>query len=413
MNQPTVSRLGDAYLYSWPAPDFAEIEIDQVRRERETWHSWITVRTRAPGISPHLTEGSLNLAAIQSRSALARTVGDRAPGVDWAGMLEMACILTVRAEREGAPFERAGSMPVETQSPWVLEPLVRRASPTIAFADGGQGKSTTALFVAALVSGNISACGFTTHISGPVAVLDWETDRADVDDTYKKIRRGLDVAVPDVFYRREVLPLHQTAPQIRRMIDQEGIVMVVLDSIGAAMGDDPENAAAVLRYFAAVRSLGVPSWNVDHVTKAGGQPKPFGSAYKHNSARLTFEQRLSQQPGDDVVHLGIYARKANKGRLLAPFGLAVTYTEDAIRFAREDISAPALVSGLSASQQIKLALQDARRSLNMTEIIDVTGLKDTVARARTNDLIKSGIVVSIPITGGANKYALATNREEE
>lgn len=415
MNLPEVKRLGESYSYTWPAPDFAEIEIDQVHHERDAWPSWITIRTRAPGTNPHLAEGSLNLAAISSRNTLARIVAEKAPGVDWAAALEMACVLTVRDQRTGQPFIRVGSLPAETTDPWVLEPVARRGQPTVPFGDGSAVKSTTAAFWSALVSGGVSACGFTPHVTGPVLWLDYETDAGDIDDTYKRIRRGLDVDVdvPDLIYRRESQPLHQAVAQIRRTVDTEGAVMVVIDSIGFAIGDDPKEASAVLRYFAAVRSLGVTSINIDHITLAGNNGKPFGSAYKHNAARLTFEQRKSETPGDTEVHVGLFNRKSNKSRLLPPIGLAVAFTDEAITFRREDVRAPSLVSSLSASQQIKIALQDARRALTMTEIVDLTGLKENVARARTADLVKNKTAVLLPIAGGANKWALASNREDE
>ena len=48
-----------------------------------------------------------------------------------------------------------------------------------------------------------------------------------------------------------------TARQVKKFIDQEGVVMAVVDSVGAACGDDPERAEPVLRFFSAVRSLGI------------------------------------------------------------------------------------------------------------------------------------------------------------
>jgi hypothetical protein len=183
MNAPKMRRVGEAYIYTWPAPDFAEIEIDQIHRERDAWHSWITVRTHAPGMDPHLSAGSLNLAATGSRASLARMLKERAPDVDWAGLLEAACVLTIRDERAGEPFKLVGSLPEREESPWTIEPLLRRRQSTISYGDGGTMKSTMALFHAALVSGGLEACGFTPHVTGPVAYLDWETDDYDIDDT--------------------------------------------------------------------------------------------------------------------------------------------------------------------------------------------------------------------------------------
>lgn len=412
MIRPTVSRCGDAHLYSWPAPDYVEIEIDQVHHKGDLdWIGWLTVRTRAPGMSPHLLEGKHNLAAPQSRAGLARQLDSKMPGVQWTAALEMACILTIRAEKEGAPFEMIGSRPDDEQPPFVLEPVVRRGAVTTLFGPGGELKSTVAMLFGQLVSAGHAGHGFTPAIPGPVGYLDYETDAGDLDDTHKRVRRGLGVDVPDLFYRREVWPLHQTAAQWRRLIDREGIVMVIIDSIGAACGDDPEKAEPVIRFFSAVRSLGVAALCIDHVTHSD-KGRPFGSVYKTNATRLTFEIRKQQGGADEDVHIGLYPRKANKGALIPPIGVAVSYADDAITFRREDIREPSLREGLPASQQIKLALQEGRQAMTIADIAEATGLKETIARARTQDLVKAGAVVIVPIRGMANKYALRTNREE-
>jgi len=412
VNRPNTRRLGDAYVYEWGSPDFIRIEIDQVHRTGDAWGSWIRVSTSAPEFidSPHLFAGSHNLAAMQSRTSLAKHLATRHDGPDWIAALEMACVMTVEAEKIGEPFAAIGSLPEDTAPAFTLEPVVRRNQPTSMFGDGGVLKSTTAMFMAALVRGGIEACGFRPHITGPVLWLDYETDIGDLDDTYKRIRGGLRADLPDLFYRRESLPLYQAARQVRRFIDEEAIVLVVIDSVGAACGDDPERAEPVLRFFSAVRSLGVASILADHVRKENANGRAFGSAYKHNASRLTFEMRRAQMPDSDLVHVGVYPRKANKGRRQSPFGLAVAYTPDAITFKREDVAAdPELAEGLSLPVRIIATLKRGPRLTS--QLAEECGTTDANVRAACARM--KAKVSAHAIAGEQEKtWFLLSNREE-
>lgn len=201
-----------------------------------------------------------------------------------------------------------------------------------------------------------------------------------------------------------------TARQVKKFIDHEGVVMAVVDSVGAACGDDPERAEPVLRFFSAVRSLGIATILVDHVRKENANGRAFGSTYKHNASRLTFEMRRAQLPDADLVHVGVFPRKSNKGRLMSPFGLAVTYTTDAIIFRREDVAAdPELAEGLSLPVRIVNALKHGPRLTS--QLADECGASDDKVRAALARM--KGKVTGVTIPGEREKtWRLLSNREE-
>lgn len=418
-----MKRVGQSYIYRWPEPEAVEFEIDQVRQKADDWLGYMTVRYRAPGLSsPHLFEGNHNLSALQGRTALAKHLTSRVEGVDWPAYLEMVCVLTVRAEREGEPFIAVGSLPADEARPfWLIAPVVRMGLPTILFGDGGAGKSTTALMLASTVLSGYEIAGFKPAYTAPVLYLDWETDKEEINDTLKALRVGQKIDIPDIYYRREAWPLHQSVRQIKKFIDEKGIVLTIVDSLGAACGGEPESAETALKLFGAIRSLGCATLCVSHITKMGANGKPFGSVYFHNSARMTFEMRRHQLPEASEMHIGIYHRKGNKGQRQRDVGLCVTFTDDiAISFAREDIPADAteLVGALTQGEQIRRVLAAAGESLTPDDIASLTELPVANVKSRLSEMVKRDQVTRLVFRPAgperfASRYALRENREHE
>jgi len=415
-----VRRVGSAYLYRWAA---VEVEIDDVRQKSDDWLGYITVRYISPGVLPHLFEGNHNLSALQGRTALAKHLASRVEGVDWPRFLEEACVLTVRAERQGEPFIAVGSLAEDETRPfWLIEPVVRVGLPTILFGDGGAGKSTTALMLASTVLSGYPIADFRPAWTAPVLYLDWETDREEINDTLRALREGHGIDIPDIYYRRETAPLQQSVRQIRRFIDEHGVALAVIDSLGAACGGEPESAEVALRLFGAIRSLGCAALCVSHVTKLASNGKPFGSVYFHNAARLTFELRRHQLPEESVMHVGVYHQKANKGKRQREIGLRVDFGEDpaSITYTREEIPADAteLVAAMPQAERIRLVLRQATESLTADDIASLSDVSVGNVRARLSDMVKRGQVTRIDIqpVGAqrfASRYALRSHREEE
>lgn len=416
MREPQVQRVGTMYVYRWPPPEAVEIEIDQVRQKSDDWHGYLTVRYRSPGVSPHLFEGNHNLSALQGRTALAKHLESRVHDVDWPAFLELACVMTIRAERQGEPFERVGSLALESQRPfWLIEPVVRVGLPTVLFGDGGHGKSTTALMLASTLLSGMEIAGFRPLWTAPVLYLDWETDREEIDDSLKGLRAGHGIDIPDIIYRREIWPLAQTYRQAQRVIAQEQVQLVVIDSLGAACGGEPESAEVALRFFGALRSLNCAAIVLHHENRKEGY---YGSPYVRNSARLMFRLRKHQLPEQNVMHVGLYWEKANKGEMQHPRGLKVEYGEQFIRYEPEEIPADAreLMAAMPQPEQIRRCLRSSRKAMTATEIADETGIPIASVKSRLSGMKGEVVRLDIrPVDGVryAPKFALKSAYGEQ
>ena len=85
------------------------------------------------------------------------------------------------------------------------------------------------------------------------------------------------------------MPITTTANTIRRVLDEQQIGFVVIDSLGIARGGAAESSADTIAAMDAIRSLKRPVLVLDHLKqndgKGSGQDRPFGSVYTRNLAR--------------------------------------------------------------------------------------------------------------------------------
>jgi hypothetical protein len=90
----------------------------------------------------------------------------------------------------------------------------------------------------------------------------------------------------------------------------------------------------------ALRLIGVTSQIVDHVNNTdarqkGGTATPYGSAYKTNAARISWEVRKA--PSANGLAINLYHAKSNDTQLLPPIGLSLDWENDAITFQTSEV----------------------------------------------------------------------------
>jgi hypothetical protein len=427
-----VTRLVDGYLYQWQEPDFVEIEVSEVRRKSDEWRGEMEIRTNRPDKpkSSYLKSTTHTLSVSQSRTQLAGALEKEyglANGSRWSDYLEMACVLTVRSERKGAEFIKVGRLD-RAQAPqfWLLKRntpggFLRVGHPTSIWADGSTGKSTLACLWAIAVYLGIELAGFTPCYRGPVIWLDWESDEWDIDDTIKCLRVGHGIEEEVEFdYRREVWPLTQTFRQVANQAAKESAALVVLDSVGYAIGGDGEKAGEVLEFIRAVRALNTSVLMIDHVRKGDTGGKAYGNAYKFNEVRLGFELSRHQADGEPTSVVGLRCRKANKGGWAPPLYLRVEFTEGSIHYQETDPPEEAVAADAKPKERIRHALRSASDLMNADEIMEAVNrvaekyrwLKIGTVKARLSEMVKDGDVFTNAARGEARRYCLQTSREE-
>lgn len=397
-----VERLGLGYTVRFP--EGIAIEVERIRRSRDELTGEITVTAALPGIvsrDGHVHAARLNLSSTSARGTLARHLVSRAPGVDWGEILERACLAVLTGERAGEPIETVGNRPQRIRPRYLVEPFLPADKATILFADGGTGKSTLAAAIAVSVETGLPVIpGWRPGRPTGVLYLDWEAGPDDLDDRVRGVVRGagIDDEVA-IAYRFCAGPLADSVDELSREVARLGIGLVIVDSLGLAGGVNTDGDAAdgAFRLFAAFRALRCTVLGLDHISKASADDptrpsRPYGSQYKHNLARATWELRQGQTSGTRT-HLGLYQRKSNDGRLVPPFGLWIDHREDgAIAYGREDL-ADELTKPLTIADRIALVV--AGGAMSPADIADEIDEEPNKVRA-TLSRLRDRRFVSLP-----------------
>jgi hypothetical protein len=393
--------IGDVYRFEWGTGIEAELERFSEHRDdlsaEVTFHS---TRQPHPGM---LHSARLNLMSTQTRTSLVKTLSLREPDLDWGGMVEAMCFRAREQYRGGDPSIDMREYQRTVSSRWLVEPFVELGGPTILFADGGTGKSLTALSIAVTASCTASVIGRLHGEPVPVLFLDYETDADTFDERLAALVRGAGARErPPIFYRRMTASLPEAAATIRREITKLGVGFVVVDSLGAARAGEPESADMTIRLFNAGRSLGVPWLGVDHVTKASGNDstRPFGSTYTHNLARLTWGADKAQEEGENTIVLALRNHKRNNGRFLPRTGFRIDFQNTdidellTVQFRSTDLTdVPGLAEKMPLRTRILAALRDGPvLRATLSESLS----NPSTLRSRLKELRDQGQIIELP-----------------
>ena len=382
-----------------------EFSVDRLRRKWDELVGELTVRCDLAGARTFngvLSVADFNFSNLRARQERARYLAGRAQAqdLDWGGLLEEFVQRVLTAERTGEPAVLLRDVPRPTPDQQLnvdgLTLLMRH--PMVLFGDGGAAKSYLALYCAGRLERDHGV---------RVGLFDWELAGEDHRD---RLERLFGSELPGIRYARCAKPLVHEIDRLRRIVRDEALDYVILDSIAFACDGPPEAAEVAGRYFQAVRQLGiVGSLHVAHVSKAdGADRKPFGSTFWHNGARATWNVKLSETPpGANQIIVGLYNRKANLGGLRPAAGFKITFTDDRTTFRRVELAdVPDLAAVLSLSQRVRTLLSSGARTRK-----DIAAeLKDAnpeSLRRVINRGVKQGHLIRFPNTAGDEQFGLA------
>lgn len=404
--QPQTTYLRDLHRYLYGEQGI-EVVLERFQEDRRDGLiaelSVTTSREPSPGLLHH---GRVNLSSTRSRESVLRALERRSGNgflsdVDWSGLLEQVCFKSLERWREGDPTIDLREVDPSERRPWVLYPLAE-AGANLLFGDGSTGKSLLGQAVAVSVSSGRAIIGQLHAEPTPVLMLDYETDPATHAERFRAICAGAGIEEPPaVYYRRQVVSLAESAATLRKEIAKLGIGFVIIDSLGASSGGDPESADVTIRLFNAARSLGVPWLGIDHIPKsAGTKDRPFGSTFSHNLARLSWGVERAQEPGRDSIVVGLTNWKRNNGRLVPRQAYRVRFTSDdderllSVTFEGCDVAdVPDLVERLPVKDRILAALRDGK--MDTRAIADALQIGQDQIRVRLNELARAGRVVHL------------------
>lgn len=425
MKPPLFKALGDTYAFHWIDAQI-DLVMDRLHESRGgDLTAEVEVRCHRDETNQLLHHARLNLISTRSRQEIIRSLAGRIPESEfqWSDALEQACFKAIQRWREGDPVVDLRCVQLRTGSRFLLEPYIEYAGPTVLFADGGVGKSLFGMAIAVSIASGVPTVGNAPADVRPALYLDWEAD----DDTHARRMRAIcagmnvDVTEARVHYRRQYASLAEAAPHIRKQIAELGIGFVVIDSLGAARGGEPESADSTIRLFNAARSLMVPWLGIDHIGKADaatGQAaaKPFGSIYTHHLSRLTWAGEKVEDFGNGHLIIALSNQKVNNGRPLGRRGYDVEFREDAdqnptlISYRSKSVQdIPGMFARQGQPQQIAEVLRANNRSMLVEDIeraLEASGSDMTRDQIRVCLNKHKSLFVVVPDGGRATLWGL-------
>lgn len=262
---------------------------------------------------------------------LAQTLSELATQVRWDEAIGEAVDRAIEVYRNGERETALKSTKLDLGHPYLLEPFIASSGVSVFYGEGGTGKSLIALGLAVSVASGFPIFGHTPHTVGPVVYFDYEDDASVHEERLAAILRGTGAELQHPIYHRPlVAKVSSSQASMRRSIGDTGAVLSVLDSIGMGRGGNANTAEDTVRMFRALRSLGVPTLAIDHVTKEdkreGSTITPYGSVYTINSARLLWGAVVADGPTTDTrKYLNLKNTKANRVAIHDPLGMSIDY----------------------------------------------------------------------------------------
>ncbi len=322
--------------------------------------------------------------------------------------------------------------PPKGPRPYIVAGVLFEGFAGAIYGDGGSAKSLLMMHLGQCVARGDKWLGFDT-VNTNVLYLDFELDEDEQSRRAYQVAAGMGYGeLPDnCFY------ISGTGYGTRTVFDhaldvclENGIEMVIVDSLGYAQDGDAEASRDVLKFFreveGAFRRESISLLIVDHQSK-NGQYKDktmFGSVYKSNSVRSVFQVEPGER-GDGCINLTLRHKKVNFGPLLEPFGARVEFVKDEddpdqvkqIRFDTRELDAGELAGerSLNAKDRVLMALADG--PMYPDDIVVATGLELPTVKNTLTALRKIGAVrdTGNKDTKGSHEVSLSSliNRDDD
>jgi len=376
---PEVEKIADDYKLTWYLDEQPTVQILVSRiHEHRDYHVDAEVEIldyTEP--NPQLLH-PIRTSLTKTFRGLLTELKDVSYREDWKHRLTQMAYYCLKGVRAGEPIIDLATREAPAEPRQSITDVAWEGMPTVIYGPGGVGKSMIALALANAYHVGVPMSGLKA-LPGNALILDYETSW---DETWRRsagLLAGAGLSRDRmVSYRFCTRPLSQDIQSLKRTIAEKDISLVVIDSVGPAVGGDPELAAPTIQYFNALRAMStvdkpVTTISVAHVRKndtdGGG---PFGSVYWTNLPRAVFEVKKGQVAESNYIEVGLYHKKTNVGKLLTPKGFRITWS-DGIRIEPVDPHRSALLAAKGTmGDRAMIALEDG--PVGVTSLAETLGV---------------------------------------
>jgi DNA polymerase-1 len=299
--------------------------------------------------------------------------------------------------------EKFSSLPKYTGArPSVIGGIFPKGFPTSIYGEGGIAKSTIALHMCmSIASSQKQWLGYPIDQPSPCLYVDFEMDREEQGTRAERIAKGMGIEVPDNLHYlwASGFRFSEVFPLILEAVDELGVRVVALDSLGMALEGDALKGAVIIDFFRdridQLKRRGVSVLIVDH--QSGLRPgesyqnkAQYGSVYKGylSRSRLQLELDERNEVGTRVI---VRQNKTNFGAPQVPFVVQTLFEEKKIVLGREALSEESLreESVLNATDRVLLSLLDGPSyPADLQEKTNLAGVGNIITKLKRKELIE-------------------------
>ena len=420
---PFIAATEDGRQYDWPDLGW-RLTASEIRRTGLGLYAELTVEVVRDDVIGHVYWERVNLSRGDDKQKTLKALGAYCqargyPDIPWERMLEVVRSDVRAVQRAGAPSVRLDRV-VDEPVRWLVDGIAPADEPTLLYGDGGAGKSTVAAALALVVATGRRLGPFRlVGPARPVLVCDWESTAQEWARRIGALCRAVGHGRPPTMHHRsEAAPLTDVAEGLRALVRREGIGLVVVDSLMAAVGG-PITPETTSPFYNALRGLGVTVLLVHHLTKAeagreSGPPRAYGDVTITNRARSAWALVRDEGADPEEMQVVMTHTKLNGGARRPSLGVSLVHQdaegpEYAITVGQFD----PLESGSTNLRAPDLLLAALRRGdASEAQLAEDTGLARTTLRRGLGSLVERGYALRLgggKGRGDAAVYRIASN----
>jgi len=342
-----IAILPTGYYFTWEGSDVENVAIGVTRIRDNTRKGSVDVefevavdRKNGLGLKALLTHIRTNLLSGSARSSLVKYIKDNAFVEElryypWEAIVHQVANITIRQLRKADPVVMLTSEYQHTPPKYLLYPLLVQGSPTILYAERSSAKSLYALLISIILTLPWHDNPFNLMIKPNdkhrVLYLDWESDDRVIGWQKEQLIKGLGLGFCDIPYMHCARPLSESVDVIREAISKCQADVIIIDSLGMAVGDDLNLTAPAFDFWGAVRLLPATPIIIGHTAKDSMNRRRtvYGNAYYEAEARGVWELAKEQTLDSNELRLSIYHRKPPPfAGLHRPLGFSFMFNEE-------------------------------------------------------------------------------------
>lgn len=236
--------------------------------------------------------------------------------LDWDTIFTYITDMALAKLREGEPVIELDDTYGLVEPEYIMSPLFVKDAINTIYAEKGSAKTLFITLIDMMLTLPWTDNPLNFDVGNKphkILFLDWENSPAITGWTAARLRRGMGIDYCPIYYRHCSLPLADDISQIKHKLADINADIIIVDSIGMAVGDDLNLTKPAFRFFAALRQLDpITSILIGHTAKnmESRRRTVYGNAYYENEARSVWEITKDQAIGSPEMTITLFQRKS-------------------------------------------------------------------------------------------------------